>query len=236
MDQVKIGKLIAMLRKEKGLTQSELGEKVGVSDGAVSKWERGTTCPDISIINTLSKTLGITSDELLTGELSNETRKRISYKKSLKTIIPQLIIFLIVATISVFIIVRNNSNVYKLESIDDEYSIVGKIIFTNDKTNIIVNKIVFKNKEFVKTTIKNYEYKINCNKDILFKKGNINAENVIKDGMTIKKFSQTFTINYADKIVTKKQELINNGIELKITFKTEDNKMINKIIRIKLTK
>ena len=114
MDQVKIGKLIAMLRKEKGLTQGELGEIVGVSDGAVSKWERGTTCPDISIIHLLSKTLGITSDELLSGELSKETKSKLSRTKKLKTILPQIIIFLIIATISVFIIVKNNSDIYKL--------------------------------------------------------------------------------------------------------------------------
>ncbi len=236
MDQVKIGKLIAMLRKEKGLTQSELGEKVGVSDGAVSKWERVATCPDISIINTLSKTLGITSDELLTGELSKETSKRMSRNKSLKTIIPQLIILLIIATISVFIIVRNSSDVYKLESIDNKYNVIGKIVFSKDKTYIIINDVIFKDKELNKIKIKNYEYKIKCNTDILFKKGNISEEQLLTDEITIREFNDRLNINYLDKMKISKQQITNEGLELKITFLTGDDKTIYKNIKIKLVK
>ena len=57
MDNKKIGNLIASLRKSKGLTQQDLGDLVGVGFRAVSKWERGITMPDISIINELSKIL-----------------------------------------------------------------------------------------------------------------------------------------------------------------------------------
>ena len=65
MDQVKIGKLIARLRKNKNLTQQALGDIMGVGHQAVSKWERGNCLPDISIINKLCEVLDITSDELL---------------------------------------------------------------------------------------------------------------------------------------------------------------------------
>lgn len=68
MDQEKIGKLIAKLRKEKKLTQEQLGAKLGVNSKAVSKWECGVTTPDISIVNELSNILGITTNELLTGK------------------------------------------------------------------------------------------------------------------------------------------------------------------------
>lgn len=236
MDQVKIGKLIAMLRKEKGLTQSELGEKVGVSDGAVSKWERGATCPDISIINTLSKTLGITSDELLTGELSNETRKRISYKKSLKTIIPQLIIFLIVATISVFIIISNNTNVYKLMSESNEYTVKGRVIFNKDKMTIQVDEVVFNDKTLNETLINNYEYKLKCTNNILFKKGKLDAENLLSVATKVVEISREIKIDYSDEYAVEKKTIKDDGLELKITFITENNDVINKIIRIKLTK
>ena len=236
MDQVKIGKLIAMLRKEKGLTQGELGEIVGVSDGAVSKWERGTTCPDISIIHLLSKTLGITSDELLSGELSKETKSKLSRTKKLKTILPQIIIFLIIATISVFIIVKNSTNVYKLESEDAEYNVIGKVTFSNNKVYIIVNDIIFKDKDFNKIKIKNYEYKIKCNNNILFKKGNINKEELLLNVITIKEFNEKFKIDYSDKTKISKQIIINEGIELKITFLTENNETISKIIKAKVAK
>ena len=63
-----IGKRIALLRKEKGLTQEELATHMGVSPQAVSKWENDQTCPDISALPRLSKLLGVTVDELLEGK------------------------------------------------------------------------------------------------------------------------------------------------------------------------
>lgn len=63
-----LGKRIAALRKEKGMTQEELAEKLGVSPQAVSKWENGQSCPDISLLPRLSAIFGVTTDLLLTGE------------------------------------------------------------------------------------------------------------------------------------------------------------------------
>ena len=66
-----IGKRIAALRREKELKQDELAEKLGVSPQAVSKWENDQTCPDISLLPLLAKTLGVTVDELLSGKQEN---------------------------------------------------------------------------------------------------------------------------------------------------------------------
>ena len=68
MDQVKIGRFIAELRKEKGLTQASLAGQFGISNKAVSKWENGKSLPDVSIMLELCNLLGITVNELLTGE------------------------------------------------------------------------------------------------------------------------------------------------------------------------
>ena len=65
MEQQTMGKRIAQLRKEKGYTQEQLAELVGVSAQAVSKWENDVSCPDISILPQLSTVLGVTTDELL---------------------------------------------------------------------------------------------------------------------------------------------------------------------------
>ena len=62
-----IGKRIALLRKEKGLTQEELATHMGVSPQAVSKWENDQTCPDISALPKLARLFGVTVDELLEG-------------------------------------------------------------------------------------------------------------------------------------------------------------------------
>lgn len=68
MNQEKIGRFICELRKEKGLTQAQLAEKFGISNRAVSKWENGKSLPDASIMINLCNFLGITVNELLTGE------------------------------------------------------------------------------------------------------------------------------------------------------------------------
>lgn len=68
MDQTEIGKFIATCRKEAGLTQAKLAEKLGITDRAVSKWENGKSLPDSSIMLELCAILGITVNELLSGE------------------------------------------------------------------------------------------------------------------------------------------------------------------------
>ena len=68
MDQLKIGKFIADCRKRKNLTQMQLAEKLGITDKAISKWERGVAMPDTSIMLELCDILGISVNELLSGE------------------------------------------------------------------------------------------------------------------------------------------------------------------------
>lgn len=68
MDQIKIGKFIAACRKEQGMTQIALAEKLGISDRAVSKWENGKSLPDSSIMLELCTLLDINVNELLSGE------------------------------------------------------------------------------------------------------------------------------------------------------------------------
>ncbi|MBR3588115.1 MAG: helix-turn-helix transcriptional regulator [Clostridia bacterium] len=75
MNIEKIGQQIAVLRKAKGITQSELGERIGVSFQAVSKWERGETLPDITILPDLAKILETTIDFILIG-----SEKIVEYK------------------------------------------------------------------------------------------------------------------------------------------------------------
>ena len=68
MDQVKIGKFISEKRKEAGLTQAQLAEKLGITDRAVSKWETGRSLPDAAIMMDLCAVLKITVNDLLSGE------------------------------------------------------------------------------------------------------------------------------------------------------------------------
>ena len=75
MSNKNLGEMISSLRKEKGMTQSELAEKMNVTDKAVSKWERNLSCPDVNSIPTLAEVLGITVEELLNAQTKKENNR-----------------------------------------------------------------------------------------------------------------------------------------------------------------
>ena len=68
MSQNNIGEFIQQSRKARGFTQKDLGDRIGVSDKTISKWENGNSIPDTSILNELCATLDINVNELLSGE------------------------------------------------------------------------------------------------------------------------------------------------------------------------
>ena len=77
MDQVKIGKFIKEKRNERNITQSELAEKLNVTDRAISKWENGICMPDSGIIPELCKILNITINDLFSAEIvDNKNREK----------------------------------------------------------------------------------------------------------------------------------------------------------------
>lgn len=84
MDNNKIGKFILNMRKEKNLTQKELGDKLFVTDKAVSKWERGVSLPDITMLNKLSKILGVSVNDILDG--TKESNRKIDVNKEIENI------------------------------------------------------------------------------------------------------------------------------------------------------
>ena len=68
MDQIKIGKFIAKCRKERGFLQKDIATRLGISEKTVSKWECGNGLPEVIFMEPLCQILGITVNELLTGE------------------------------------------------------------------------------------------------------------------------------------------------------------------------
>lgn len=68
MDMIKMGNFLATLRKEKGLTQAELGEKLGISNKTVSRWETGMYMPPVEMLQELSRLYNVTINELVSGE------------------------------------------------------------------------------------------------------------------------------------------------------------------------
>jgi len=125
MNYETIGKFIQEKRKEKNLTQKELAYKLGVTDKAVSKWERGQGCPDVSILEILSKELGVSILEILKGriieneiikvtEANDYIQETIKYtKNNIKETIDKIITFLIIA-ISLILLILNIENIINL--------------------------------------------------------------------------------------------------------------------------
>ena len=90
-----LGNRIAQYRKEKGLTQEALAQAMNVSAQAVSKWENDQTCPDITSLPQLSRILGVTVDELLSGKTENlpaVTMQPIENRKAVEEMILRIII------------------------------------------------------------------------------------------------------------------------------------------------
>ena len=244
MDNKKIGKLIAKLRNEQGLTQQELGDKIGVGFRAVSKWERGLTLPDISNINELSKILGISSDELLSGELkakeeqTEENSSKNKKKISRKTKIIISVITLLILTITTTIIYYNDKTyVYDITSTnEDEYHIEGKVTFKGKNISIMLNKLYFIDDNFASTIITNYQYEIISNDTFIFGYGQNSQGKVIEKEYTIQEFTDSFKINYSSDTYVKRKVILKNNIYLYLTMWDTNSKEIKKKIEIMLYK
>ena len=89
MDQVKIGKFIQTTRKEQKLTQREVAEKLNISDKTVSKWETGNGLPEVSLMLPLCNVLGISVNELLSGERLDEKQYYQKAEENIMTLIKE---------------------------------------------------------------------------------------------------------------------------------------------------
>ncbi len=239
MDQVKIGALIAKLRKAKGLTQAQLGDMIGVGNRAVSKWETGQTMPDIGNINELSKILGITTDELFKGKLNDDTiiNKRLSKNnKHFLILIP--ILLLILAIIFIIIKYNNKPEIYNLYAANEnEYYVEGKVIFNKKETNIIINKIFIIDKNTSDKTIHDYEYEFLCNEVSLYGYGYGGFDNQAYEHVNkINDFLEIFSIDINSKYTVSKKTIIENGLQLTLPFINEEGNVIRLIIELNLIK
>lgn len=138
MDLDKIGKFIALNRKNKGLTQEQLAEKLGVTNKTISRWETGKYMPDLSLLKPLSEELGITLNELLSGEKIKEEKIVENTERNILNTIDysskkvenehkkiSIILMILGAIISISVLTIFN----KESSWCSIYSIIGIIIF-----------------------------------------------------------------------------------------------------------
>ena len=158
MDQIKIGSFLKELRNEKGLTQVQLAEQLNVSNRSVSRWETGSTLPDISILVELAEFYEVDIKEIIDGERKSETMKEemrdtlvkvaeytnedkeMQYYKMRKMIGCILIGFGVFLTISALMMFPSDSSWGSI------YSMIGAIILSTGLYQVICKnkyKIIF---------------------------------------------------------------------------------------------
>lgn len=183
MNQEKIGKFIAQCRKEKKLTQEELGKKVGVGFKAVSKWENGHNLPDISLMPSLCEVLNVSINDLLNGEKDNNSKNNgvLNYlkyqkKKNKNRIILISIISILILIISILLCYFVNNygkvKVFEIYGESNNFEYNDSLFLTSNIKHIFVDG---------KLNIKNDNISYDDIKLISLKSGN----DIIKSGTNI---------------------------------------------------
>ena len=173
MDLIKTGKIISEARKNKNMTQKELANKLHKSDKAISKWERGLGCPDISFLIPLTKMLDISLYELLSGEkeeveetlkktinYSNKElkRKKKEYKKKLLIIVILISIVSILFGYRLFHFICYNSNFINNEQYQELIKgYVVKDVIEIDSTKLIDSEYIEYKGIKIKNIFEGYE-------------------------------------------------------------------------------
>jgi len=155
MNQEKIGKFISLKRKEKGMTQEEMAEKLGISKNAVSKWERGLCLMDMSLLKPLSEILDVSINEILAGETitnkeleqkSEENLINLSELIELRTmkygIIGMCLFFMILVIISTFKNISPSSLVSMI-CVYNAITFISRYKITREKTELISGVLFF---------------------------------------------------------------------------------------------
>ena len=154
MDQDKIASLIKTIRKDNNLTQQELGDSLGVTAQAVSKWENGKNIPDIAVIKEISDKYNIDINNILEGENIQRKRSKLRFFNMMLAIVAIVILFIIV--------ILNNNGKFKstkLSSACKQFDLQGVISYdksvlyerVNDNNIVIATGETEKN-----TTLKDY--------------------------------------------------------------------------------
>lgn len=172
MNYKEIGLFISKKRKELNMTQKELADKLNVTDKAVSKWERGLGCPDISILEVLSNILGVSILELLKGrniegkvipvvEADDYLKNTINYsKKSLNKKILDLLTIIIIGITSFIVIININHIMYLNKEYEYDFS-NNEILEDINKIENNINTIKNTNNIFDNTDYKNLNELLN---------------------------------------------------------------------------
>lgn len=224
MNSDNIGKFIKQLREEKGLTQEELASKVHIGREAVSKWERGKTSPDSSVLLILSEIFNVTINEILIGERKTEKNATLElyqdrnklikgFKKTFLVFSIAIICFLILFLSYYFLNQYKSIHAYTINGYGENFDIVdGLFVKTNGKMYFNLGNIINKN---------NVDYELI---ELYYKNG---KENIVICYTENSSLSFVDYKGYEEYIDVSKINVIINNLYLKIKLK--DNEEIIKL-------
>lgn len=187
MNKKVIGKNIMNLRKNAHITQSELAEKLNVSDKTVSRWERGECLPSISLLRDMSRLFSITIEEIEKEEdIANDNSCIIKDKKR-KILVISIILILVLFSLFFLLIfyVKNNYNqfqIYQIVSRDKNSNIEGRLILTPKQDILTIFSVKISNEDLLNEKIVAFYYGIEIDEKIVHEVG-INVDNYEYDSM-----------------------------------------------------
>lgn len=253
MNQIKLGKFIADVRNERGMTQDELAEKIGVSSGKViSKWECGNNMPDFETLIEISKALKITLFELSTckridnPKLIDKIKKKfITYKdyifettKNKLIVIFSIILGLIFGLATIFTIDNYKTiQVYKFIYSENEtkFTIEGNIFITKDDAIFNITNIsnIEKDKSYLDIQASNIQYEIldNNNQRILLY--NLNKNEIENNDKNLLQILQS--ASFSQKV--KKEKMPKDShLKFRIIYFDENNRVKEILINFEIEK
>ena len=249
MNQIKLGKFIANVRSERGMTQDELAEKIGVSSGKViSKWECGNNMPDFETLIEISKALKITLYELSICKRVDNPKLIDKVKKNFRTYgqllraniknkilaISSIILGLLFGFATIFMIDNYKTiKMYKITYSPEEQKFIidGNVFINKDYAifNIIKINNIEKDTRYLDIDISNIQYEIldDNNYRVLMHNPKKSPKNNLLESLN--------QASFYSKIDNKKLPE-NDNLKLKISYFNEDNKAQEIIIKFKLDK
>lgn len=257
MNYEQIGKFIQKKRKEKNLTQKELAQKLNITDKAISKWERGLGCPDVSILELLAKELDVSILEILKGriieneiikvtEVNDYIEETIKYTKQNKIETTNKIITFLIISITLLLLILNIENIISMNKkyeydFNNETVKEMKLQLNKLKNNIEIienNQGKFKNDEYeqIKKELKNIKGKINNSKllqyenktELTLKDIYIMDDNILVDIYGIR------ILKELEKYNTNNEELFKDNVMAKIYLNINIHEQIEKAYKYKI--
>lgn len=169
-----IGKKIISRRKEKGMTQSELGQKVGVTSQAVSRWEKGVSIPDISVLAQLSNVLDISFQELIGLDVKEKKEKNFWHRFVFLSLVFIIIILVSFLCFTLFT-EKTKTATYRAYSSNNDYHVDGILSLTPSKNSMMLGNFIYTDNDVI--SFYEIEYTVFINDKFFLKSGDVESFN-----------------------------------------------------------